>query len=534
MLFFFPRAFFCERTTAMFFKPEITPEFENAWRQMEAGPSWLFITGKAGTGKSTLLNHFRKNTQKKVAVLAPTGVAALNVHGQTLHSFFGFKPDVTLKAAQECARRVRREGEDEIYQELEILVIDEVSMVRADLLDCIDKFLRVVRKRRWTPFGGIRIVFIGDLYQLPPVVTPEERQLFREHYASPYFFDAKVMAKVELEIVELEKIYRQKDRRFIDLLNAVRNNTLDSEQLDWLNQRYAPDFEPEAGLYVYLTATNDRAATINSKRLAQLGGKSVTLMGSLEGNFDPKNLPTEMNLQIKVGAQVMLVSNHPDGLWVNGSMAQVVSLPQGEKIAVTVKLEDGGLVEVYPNQWDLFRYQFDAKKKVLTTETLGTFRQYPLRLAWALTIHKSQGKTFDHVVLDTGRGLFAPGQMYVALSRCRRLEGLVLNKLIAPQEVFVDWRVAKFMTRYRYLQSEAAMPLEQKRALIERAISDGRELAIVYLKPSDEKSFRTLRPLRVGEVQYSGRNFLGLRAHCQGRKAERTFRLDRILEIQVL
>ncbi len=518
----------------MVFKPEITPEFENAWRQMESGPSCLFITGKAGTGKSTLLDYFRRLTQKKIAVLAPTGVAALNVHGQTLHAFFGFKPDVTLKAAQERARRLRREGEDEIYQELEILVIDEVSMVRADLLDCIDKFLRTVRKRRWTPFGGIRVVFVGDLYQLPPVVAPEERQLFREHYSSPYFFDAKVMAKVDLKILELEKIYRQKDRRFIDLLNSVRNNSLDSEQLDWLNQRYAPDFEPDVGLYVYLTATNDRAATMNSKRLAQLGGKSMTLTGNLEGNFDPKNLPTEMRLQIKVGAQVMLVSNHPEGLWVNGSMAQVASLPQGEKNAVTVELEEGGLVEVYPHQWDLFRYRFDAKSKLLSTETLGTFRQYPLRLAWALTIHKSQGKTFDHVVLDTGRGLFAPGQLYVALSRCRRLEGLVLTKHIAPQEVFVDWRVSRFMTSYRYAKSAELQPLEYKKSMLETAIAEGRMLRLVYLKPSDEKSIRTVRPLELGEMEYSGKHFLGFRAYCQNRGAQRMFRLDRVLEMQLL
>jgi ATP-dependent exoDNAse (exonuclease V) alpha subunit len=439
---------------------EINPEFRQALELLESSADPLFITGKAGTGKSTLLSYFRENTQKRVAILAPTGVAAVNVRGQTIHSFFGFKPNVTVRQAKEIARKVRRDEEDAgLYNELDAVVIDEVSMVRADLLDCVDAFLRTVRKNLRTPFGGLRMVFIGDLYQLPPVVSGGERSVYAEQYPSPYFFDAQAFSQGDLLMVELERVYRQKDERFIEVLNAVRNNSLTDAHVDILNKRCKPDFEPVGGLYIHLAATNDRAAAINARYLTQLKGTGRILEGHVEGDFEKWALPTDVLLELKKQAQVMLVSNDSEGRWVNGTMAEVTGLPKENGEAVRVKLQGGGEVEIHRTQWDLFRYQFDRKKKILTTEPLGTFKQYPLRLAWAVTIHKSQGKTFDHVILDTGRGMFAPGQMYVALSRCRSLEGLVLKKPLRREHVFVDERVVRFMSGFHGCNTEPQLPI---------------------------------------------------------------------------
>ncbi len=506
--------------------------FGEALSLLEASEESLFITGKAGTGKSTLLRCFRERTDRKVAVLAPTGIAAVNVGGQTIHSFFGFKPDVTVEQAKRQARRIRDEEEGRLFRELDLVVIDEVSMVRADLLDCVDAFLRAVRKAPKTPFGGLRLVLLGDLYQLPPVVSAAEREIFAEHYPSPYFFDARAFAGADMRVVELEKIYRQRDPGFIEILNAVRNNTVSEAHLERLNERCSPDFEPKDVLYVSLTSTNARALELNARRLADLKGKSRSYVGQVEGDFEARAFPTELDLELKPDAQVMLLSNDREGRWVNGTMGRVSRLPAPESgDPIGVILEDGEAVEVFPNRWDLFRYRFDAKRKRLETEVLGSFSQYPLRLAWALTIHKSQGKTFDRVVLDTGRGMFAPGQMYVALSRCRSLEGLVLKKPVRREQVFVDWRIVKFMTGHRYALSERAMPLEEKRALAQRAVEEGGVLEIVYLKPTDEKSRRRVRPLEVGEMSYAGKTFLGMKGVCEERGEERVFRLDRVLEM---
>ncbi len=494
------------------------------------------MTGKAGTGKSTLLNHFRETTEKKIAVLAPTGVAAVNIRGQTVHSFFGFRPDITVKEAKRLAGRALREEEDGLYRELDAAVIDEASMLRADVLDCIDAFLKVVRKSK-LPFGGLRFVFIGDLYQLPPVVTSRDKTVFGEHYASPYFFDAQVFPKLALELVELETVFRQKDPRFVELLNSVRNNTLSDDQIEGLNRRCEPDWEGTEGLTVHLTATNVQASEINHRKLQLLSGRPFSYEGLVEGDFAEKNLPTERVLSLKTGSQVMLLNNDSFGRWVNGTMATVTQLQEGARgrePEVHVELEDGREYDLAPARWDLFRYALDAKKKTLTTETIGSFTQYPVKLAWAVTIHKSQGRTFDRVVIDAGRGMFAPGQMYVALSRCRTLEGLVLTKPVTRSHVFVDRRIVTFMTRHRYRTAEEAFPLEQKRKIIERAIGDGHDLEIVYLKPTDEKSRRVIRPISVGELEFGGKSFVGLRAFCDRRHEERTFRVDRILEMRVV
>lgn len=521
------------------FSLEITRDFQQALDLMERGPGSCFVTGKAGTGKSTLLSYFRSHTKQKAAFLAPTGVAAVNIRGQTVHSFFGFRPDITADRARRLAARALKNDEAGLYRELDLLVIDEVSMVRADLLDCVDLFLKTVRQEKRLPFGGLRLAFIGDLYQLPPVVTAAEKTIFSEHYPSPYFFDAKVFSGTRMTMIELDKIYRQRDERFIEILNAVRNNTVTDNQVEELNRRCVETQENrEEGdadeIRVCLTSTNEQAFLLNDRQLAALPGTPRTFRGVVDGDFDKKSMPTEEVLSLKKGAQVMLLNNDSPGRWVNGTMGVVLSLPKKDDDPIEVGLEDGAVVEVGPHSWEIFRYALNRDRNRVETETVGTFTQYPLKLAWAVTIHKAQGKTFDRVMIDTGRGIFATGQMYVALSRCRSLEGMTLRKPLRKNQVFVDWRVVKFLTAFQYGQSEAAVPLEDKKILVARAIRDGLSLELTYLKPSDEKSRRTIKPIQMGEMEYAGKTFLGIRGFCQKRQEERTFRLDRILEMRVV
>lgn len=507
---------------------EMNQGFKRALELMENGSKSVFVTGRAGTGKSTLLEYFRNNTRQNIAVLAPTGVAALNVRGQTIHSFFGFKPDITL----DKVHRVRSPDQLEIYNRLDIIVIDEVSMVRADLLDCVDRFLRLNGPHGEFPFGGIRMVFIGDLYQLPPVVTGPERQAFDACYETPYFYSAKALQSFDMDLVELEKIYRQHDRDFIDLLNSIRNNSVTQPQLDQLNTRYKPDFEPEEDdFYIYLTTTNQMAKEINASRLDLLDTPLYSFSAQIQGEFGKEYLPTAIELEVKTGAQVMLLNNDTAGRWVNGSVGKIAAIEPGEKEAViTVELQDGNLEKVTPNTWEIFRFFIEDGK--LCTEPIGSFRQYPLMLAWAVTIHKSQGKTFEKVIIDIGKGSFAHGQTYVALSRCTTLDGIILKKPILKKHIWSDYRIPNFLTRYQYDRSEASFPVDEKMALIKQAIESGDLLEIVYLKPNDEKSQRTVRPLAVGEMQYCGKSYPGMRAFCTLKKAERTFRVDRILEIK--
>lgn len=510
---------------------ELNSEFLCALRVMEETPDHCLITGKAGTGKSTLLNHFRSTTKKRVAVLAPTGVAAVNVRGQTLHSFFKFRPGITLEQASRSGAKIAKGDGAKLYLNLDSILIDEISMVRADLLDCADAFLRAVTRRKKIPFGGVQMIFIGDLYQLPPVIRTTERQALLEAYAGPHFFNAKVFAQMAPHFVELEKVYRQKDAEFIRLLNAVRNNTLTEADVTAFNQRHDPAFDPASkkGLHVVLTATNDHADAINRQRLSTLSGKVFQFHGEIGGDFSADSLPTAQTLEIKKNAQVMLLNNDPLGRWVNGTMAEVVSAGHEE---IAVKLENGSCHEIEPYTWEMFHHEYDSKRKSLTTETIGTFTQYPLKLAWAITIHKSQGKTFDHVVIDTGRGIFASGQMYVALSRCRSLEGMVLKKPLTRGQAMVDWAAVKFLTEFQYSRAEEQMPISKKMEMIQEAIENENELEMIYLKASDVKSRRRVRPLEMGEMEYNGKTFVGFRAFCLARGEERHFRIDRILELK--
>jgi len=404
----------------------------------------LFITGKAGTGKSTLLRHFTaKNRDKNMAVLAPTGVAALNARGQTIHSFFRFPHHPFHPSQVRKVSKARRK----LYENLEMIIIDEISMVRADMLDNMDAFLRKNGPSPGKPFGGVRMVFFGDLFQLPPVIAHEiEEQLMSLLYESPYFFSAYVLEKTGLKTLNLEKIYRQKDPVFMDLLNAVRHKQLRPGQLELLNSRYMPDFEaPKDSFYITLTATNRKAASINERHLAALPDTERSYTAKRSGTFPDQLSPNDEELKLKEGAQVMFIRNDPQRRWVNGSIGRVTGLDDDR---VLVELVENGLeYEVEKVEWEMLKYQFDEKKHTVEADVIGTFSQLPLRPAWAITIHKSQGKTFDKVIIDTGRGAFASGQIYVALSRCTTLEGIVLKNRIRMQEIKIDEEILKFAAR---------------------------------------------------------------------------------------
>ncbi len=420
---------------------EINARFDEALKLIEGTMENVFITGKAGTGKSTLLSFFIEQTKKPIAVLAPTGVAALNVKGETIHSFFKFLPNITVEMAK---KKGKKQVKNALYKNLKTIVIDEVSMVRADLMDSVDAFLRSARMVN-LPFGGVQMIFIGDLYQLPPVVIRHEVQHFEEVYESPWFFHSEVLKSENftMKFVELEKIYRQKDEKFIHLLNAIRTNTVDSRHIQIINLRLAATETKDT---INLTSTNDRAKEINDVRLSQLKSKLHTFEGTTDGSFDLKQVPTERSLSLKIGAQIMFMNNDPAGRWVNGTIGQITKFGNG---SVHVQTTDEGEFEVWPHTWDLYKYCSDPGSRSLAQQKIGSFTQIPMRLAWAITIHKSQGKTFDKVKIDLGRGSFASGQTYVALSRCRTFEGISLENPVKLNDIRVDERVRKFLSGFQ-------------------------------------------------------------------------------------
>lgn len=506
---------------------EVTEQFRQAIDLIEKENKNVFITGRAGTGKSTLLRYLRTITNKKTVVLAPTGVAALNVQGQTIHSFFRFKTDVTI----DKVKKIVKSGGKNIYEKLDTIIIDEISMVRADILDCADKFMRLNCGSPF-PFAGKQMLFFGDPYQLPPVIPPAERKLFNGRYPTGYFFSAAVMDKVSFELLELDKIFRQHDEDFIQILNSIRNNTVTNAMLDELNMRCLPDFEPdEKSFFVSLTTKNDAALLVNETRLKKLPGREYTFTAKTKGRFEKTTYPADEILHLKEDAQVMLLNNDSQKRWVNGSMGRIVLVLPEEEI-ISVQLADGKTVDVAPYEWDIFRYIYNEVNDRIETEQIGYFKQFPLRLSWAITVHKAQGKTFDNVILDIGAGAFTPGQVYVGLSRCVSIDGLILKKKIRKQDIFIDWNVVKFMTEYRYAISEKEIPLDEKVKLIREAINRKEELEIVYLKNSDEKSRRVILPEYVGEMEYMGKSFMGIRAFCRKSNEVRTFRVDRILSLR--
>ena len=510
-------------------KIEINEGFKRALDIMENSFRNVFITGKAGTGKSTLLTYFRAVTKKRIVVLAPTGVGAVNVGGQTIHSFFHFTPDITPDAVKKA---YKDDNPRNIYKKIDAIVIDEVSMVRADLLDCVDRFLKLNGPSMVEPFGGIQMILIGDLYQLPPVVTSSERKIFSSYYSSPYFFGAHVFKNFDMEFVELEKIYRQTDDRFIDVLNSIRNNSVTQSQINLLNKRYDPDFIPsDDEFFIYLTTTNKMADEVNEREILRIKGKSHTFSGIMKGEFSREYLPTAKEINLKKGAQIMLVNNDYMGRWINGTLGEIKSVHDEdyENAFLKVKLMDGTLVDVTRHTWEIFNFKVENDR--LVPEVVGSFCQFPVRLAWAVTIHKSQGKTFTRAIIDMGRGAFAHGQTYVALSRCTGIDGIVLTKPIKKQHVLLDRRIVKFLTDYQYKKSDEKCSLDEKVKILKKAIRGKQEVEIIYLKASDEKSKRKIKPLSVGDMEYKGKTYLGLKALCSLRKEERHFRVDRILEI---
>jgi len=507
-------------------KIDFNAGFNRALDLMENTSQHIFITGKAGTGKSTLLNYFRQQTKKKIAVLAPTGVAAINVQGQTIHSFFKFKPSVTLQSI----KKNKEADKKNIYKKLDAIVIDEVSMVRADILDCVDRFLRLNGKTSEAPFGGVQMIFIGDLFQLPPVVTSQEKEIFQSQYKSPYFFSAHFFEHFKMEFIELEKIYRQKDEQFISLLNSIRNKTTTDEDISFLNQRVNQAYTTE-DTYVYLTPKNVDAEAINEEKLEQLKGKMHRFEARVDGSFGKEYYPTRPSLSLKVGSQIMMVNNDYKNRWVNGTMGRVLAIERKDGAhIVVVELEDGQEVIVNPHTWEI--HKFILETGAIQSETIGSFTQYPLVLAWALTIHKSQGKTFKKVILDIGAGSFMPGQVYVALSRCTTFEGLILKKPIQKKHIWLDYNVVKFVTNFQYQESENKLSLDKKIEFIKESLQRKQSLEIVYLKANNEKSQRIVTPSDVGPMTYKDKPYLGMRGLCHKSQEDRVFRVDRILEMK--
>ena len=451
------------------------PEFQNALRLIQYTRQSVFLTGKAGTGKSTFLKHVCKVTKKKYVVLAPTGIAAINAGGSTLHSFFklpfhpllpddpnfqGKKLHDTLKYSSDHRK---------LIQNIELVIIDEISMVRADIIDFIDKVLRIYSRNMREPFGGKQVLLVGDIFQLEPVVKTDEREIISRFYPNPYFFSARVFQEMELVAIELTKVYRQTDKVFVGVLDRIRTNTAGSADLQLLNTRCnAPIHKGENDMYITLATRRDTVDHINEQKLAELPGKAVKLQGEIHGEFPENSLPTLMELIVKPGAQVIFIKNDQEKRWVNGTIGTISGLSDDGIMYVVT--EDGKEFDVHKESWSNVRYRYNETEKKIEEEELGTFIQYPIRLAWAITVHKSQGLTFSRAIIDFSGGVFAGGQTYVALSRCTSLEGIQLKREITRADIFVRPEIVSFSHRFNNEQAiERAM--KQAQADIQYAAS---------------------------------------------------------------
>lgn len=414
----------------------LAPEQQAVYDTIETTREHIFVTGRAGTGKSTLLNHLADNTSKQLVICAPTGVAALNVGGQTIHSLFRLPIGVIADHEIRQAADVRK-----LLNTIETLVIDEISMVNADLLDAIDRSLRQARQKPYEAFGGVQLVLFGDPFQLAPVPgDADERAYFSDQYRSLWFFDAKVWEATDLRIYELGVIHRQHEEEFKFMLNAVRHGGVTAEIAKRLNDTGARPAPTEGA--ITLATRNDTVNAINARALARLPGRVLTAKAEVTGDFGGRSYPADEALELKVGAQVMFLRNDSDQRWVNGSVGTVT------RIADTVWVEiDGEEHEVQPSIWEKFKYSYSAVTKELKRDIVAEFQQFPLRLAWAVTIHKSQGKTYDRAIVDLGQRSFAPGQTYVALSRITALDGLYLTRPLRPADIIVDDDVRRFMEK---------------------------------------------------------------------------------------